>query len=72
MKKKSAGYFQESERGGSMQPMNSYHPSSRRERRRATRIRVWNRIVMAIGYAAIAYNLVRGVIYLLVLAEEWK
>ena len=55
-----------------MQPMNSYHPSSRRERRRATRIRVWNRIVMVIGYAAIAYNLVRGVIYLLVLAEEWK
>ena len=54
-----------------MQPAAPFQPPSRRERRRQTRRRVWNRIVMAIGYAAILYNLVRGVLYLLVLAEEW-
>ena len=54
-----------------MLPAPSYQPASRRERRRRARFRVWNRIVLAIGYAAIAYNLVRGVMYLLVLAEEW-
>lgn len=54
-----------------MHPMDPYRPSSRREHRRQARWRVWNRIVMGIGYAAIGYNLVRGVIYLLVMAEDW-
>ncbi len=54
-----------------MRPMETYHPTSRREHRRRLRWRIWNRIVMGIGYAAIAYELVRGVIYLLVLAQDW-
>ena len=33
--------------------------------------RVWNYFVMTIGYLAIAYNVIRGIIYLLVLAEDW-
>ena len=48
-----------------------YSPHGRREHRRRTRFRIWNRFVMAVGYLALAYGLVRGVIYLLVLAEEW-
>lgn len=54
-----------------MRPMETYHLTSRREHRRQARWRVWNRIVLAIGYATIAYHLVRGVIYLLVLAQDW-
>ena len=54
-----------------MQPMTPYRPDSRRQRRRRARWRIWNRIVLVIGYAAIAYELVRGVIYLLVLAQDW-
>ena len=54
-----------------MQPVTQYQPASRRERRKRARWRVWNRIVLAIGYAAIAYHLVRGIVYLLVLLEEW-
>ena len=41
-----------------------------RKRRRGFR-RVWNGFVMLAGYAAILYFLARGVVYLLVLAEEW-
>ena len=47
------------------------HPPVRKRRRRWTPRRVWNCIVMTIGYLTIAYNVIRGVIYLLVLAEEW-
>ena len=48
-----------------------YSPMARREHRRRARFRLWNRLVMAVGYLALAYSLVRGVIYLLVLAEGW-
>ena len=47
------------------------HPPVRRRKRRWGPRRVWNIIVMTIGYLAIAYNVIRGIIYLLVLAEEW-
>ncbi len=50
---------------------NPYQPNARREHRRRARFRIWNRFVMAVGYLALAYSLVRGVIYLLILAEEW-
>ncbi len=50
---------------------NPYSPTARRERRRRTRFRIWNRFVMAVGYLTLAYSLVRGVVYLLVLAEDW-
>ncbi len=50
---------------------NPYSPSARRQHRRRARFRIWNRFVMAVGYLALTYGLVRGVIYLLVLAEEW-
>ena len=53
------------------QPVNPYDPNARRVHRRKARWRVWNRIVLAIGYAALAYSLVRGILYLLVLAEDW-
>ncbi len=46
-------------------------PNGRWERRRHPRFRIWNRFVMAVGYLAMAYGLVRGVIYLLVLAKDW-
>ena len=48
-----------------------YSIYSRQEKRRRARWTVWNRIVLGIGYLTLAYNLVRGVIYLLVLAKEW-
>ncbi len=48
-----------------------YSPNGRRERRRRSRFRIWNRFVMAVGYLALAYGLARGVIYLLVLAKDW-
>ena len=48
-----------------------YSPKGRREHRRHACFRIWNRFVMGVGYLALAYSLVRGVIYLLVLAEEW-
>ena len=48
-----------------------YSPMARREHRRRARFRIWNHFVMAVGYLALAYSLVRGVIYLLVLAEGW-
>ena len=48
-----------------------YSPHRRREHRRHARFRIWNRFVMAVGYLALAYGLVRGVIYLLVLAKDW-
>ena len=54
-----------------MHPTETYHPTSRREHRRRSRWRIWNRIVLGIGYISIAYHLVRGVIYLLVLAQDW-
>ncbi len=48
-----------------------YRATSRRERRRRSRLRVWNRIVMVIGYIAIVYELARLIIYLyLTLAGE--
>ncbi len=50
---------------------NPYSPMARREHRRRARFRIWNHFVMAVGYLALTYGLVRGVIYLLVLAEEW-
>lgn len=50
---------------------NPYPPHGRRERRRHSRFRIWNRFVLAVGYLALAYGLVRGVIYLLVLAKDW-
>ena len=54
-----------------IEPMKPYDPASRRAHRRQARWRVWNRIVLVIGYAALAYNLIRGILYLLVLAEDW-
>ena len=50
---------------------NPYSPHGRRERRWYSRFRIWNRFVMAVGYLALAYGLVWGVIYLLVLAKDW-
>ena len=50
---------------------NPYSPNVRREHRRRSRFRIWNRFVLAVGYLALAYGLVRGVIYLLVLAKDW-
>ncbi|MBQ7656883.1 MAG: hypothetical protein IJI53_10110 [Clostridia bacterium] len=47
------------------------HPPVRRRRRKWGPRRVWNLFVMAVGYITLAYSLVRGIIYLLVLAEEW-
>ena len=44
-----------------------YKTTSRRERRRRARLQWWNRFVMLVGYAAILYELARGVVYLLVL-----
>ncbi len=49
---------------------NEHAPIRKRPRKRRAR-RIWDGIVMTVGYLAIAYNLIRGVIYLLVLAEEW-
>ena len=46
-------------------------PPVRRRRRRWGPRRIWNYFVMAVGYLAIAYNVIRRIIYLLVLAEEW-
>ena len=48
-----------------------HFPHGRREQRRHSRFRIWNRFVMAVGYLTLAYGLVRGVIYLLVLAKDW-
>lgn len=45
----------------------AYRATSRRERRRRDRLRWWNRFVLLIGYAAILYEVSRGVVYLLVL-----
>lgn len=50
---------------------NPSRPPEPRPRRRRPRLRLWNLFVMAVGYAALAYTLVRGVIYLLVLAQDW-
>ena len=50
---------------------NPYSPLARREHRRRALFRIWNRFVMGVGYLALAYGLVKGVIYLLVLAEDW-
>ena len=50
---------------------NPYSPMARRQHRRRACFRIWNRFVMAVGYLALGYSLARGVIYLLVLAEEW-
>ena len=52
-------------------PNPHYSPNGRRERRRRSRFRIWNRFVLAVGYLALAYGLVRGIIYLLVLAKDW-
>lgn len=46
-------------------------PERRKERRRKRSWLIWNRIVLCIGYGTILYHAVRGIIYLLVLAEEW-
>ncbi|MBR4538682.1 MAG: hypothetical protein IKO52_07545 [Clostridia bacterium] len=50
---------------------NTYSAKGRREHRRRSRLRIWNRCVLTIGYLTLAYGLVRGVIYLLVLAKDW-
>ena len=47
------------------------HPPIRKRRRRWGLRRIWHYFVMTVGYVAIAYNVIRGIIYLLVLAEEW-
>ena len=44
---------------------------SQRYRRRGIRRHIWNLFVMVVGNATIGLFLVRGVIYLLVLAEGW-
>jgi len=45
--------------------MTSWRIENRRSRR--PRIGLWHRFVLAVGYAAIGYGLVRGVLYVLVL-----
>ena len=70
--KKSGGLQeQENRRRGTMHMPPDERPPVRRRRRRWSPRRVWNYFVMAVGYLALAYNLIRGIIYLLVLAEEW-
>ena len=44
---------------------------SQRYRRRGIRRRIWNLFVMVVGYATIAYYVARGVVYVLVLIEDW-
>ncbi len=46
-------------------------PPIRKRRRRWRPRRIWHYFVMAVGYCTIVYQLIRGLIYLLVLAEEW-
>ena len=46
-------------------------PGGRHKHRRFTRLWIWNRFVMAVGYLALAYGLVRGVIHLLAMANDW-
>ena len=60
-----------SRRRDSMHNPPDERPPVRRRRRRWGPRRIWNYFVMAVGYLAIAYNVIRGIIYLLVLAEEW-
>ena len=52
-----------------MQPVMK-DPMYRRTRHRHGTLRWINRVVLAVGYAFIAYELVRGIVYLLVLWEE--
>ncbi len=54
-----------------MQPRANEHPPVRRRKRKRGIRRIWNYFVMTIGYLSITYYLIRGIIYLLVLAEEW-
>lgn len=57
--------------GRAMQRSPNGRPPVRKRKRKWGVRRIWNYVVMTIGYLAIAYNLIRGIIYLLVLAEEW-
>ncbi len=54
-----------------MRRRRSEMPPEVRESRRRARWRIWHRIVLAIGYAAIVYRLAQGLVYLLVMAEDW-
>lgn len=47
--------------------MTSYRIEGRREKRRGGRMGLWHRFVLLVGYAALLYGLIRGVLYLLVL-----
>lgn len=55
-----------------MQPAMNQDPVPYRGRRRKHRqwIKWMNRVVLAVGYLFIAYELVRGIVYLLILWEE--
>ena len=47
--------------------MTSWSVADRGKRRKATRIKIWNRFVLLVGYATILYALARSVVYVLVL-----
>lgn len=54
-----------------MQPVMKEPLYRHRPHRRGRGIMKWvNRVVLAVGYGFIAYQLVRGIVYLLVLWEE--
>ncbi len=54
-----------------MQPERMQCPGHRPGKRKWTKLRIWNMFVMGVGYAALAYLFIWGVVYLLVLANEW-
>ncbi|MBQ9264655.1 MAG: hypothetical protein IJ189_10700 [Clostridia bacterium] len=45
------------------------HRTDRHRRYRVRRMSLWHRFVMLVGYAAILYGLIRGIVYVLVLLE---
>ncbi len=45
---------------------------ARKARRGNRRMSLWHRFVLLVGYAAILYALVRGVVYVLVVLEGMK
>ncbi len=53
------------EKGGPA--MTSWSVTDRGKHRKATRIKIWNRFVLIVGYGTILYALARGVVYVLVL-----
>ena len=55
--------------GMSSTPIPSQRDRSRHRRYRMRRLSLWHRFVLLVGYAAIAYALVRGIVYVLVLLE---